>query len=320
LDEWTTTDDGILLPEVKRHYLRIRPPCAGEPFHNPNIPAGHLVLANREPGEKADFEARGIIDAGFLELVRYGIRRADDPLIVDSLKVVDQVLKYETPYGPCWRRYNHDGYGQRKDGGPYLGWGQGRAWPLLTGERGHYELAAGRDPKPFITAMERFSSIGGMLPEQVWDHDDFPQEGMYKGQSAGSAQPLVWAHSEYLKLLRSAVDGRVFDCIPVVKDRYGVEPGKRTFKSNIEIFQTSRPVATIAAGKTLRVVDTVRFRMLYSTDNWATSATLDSHPVGYAGSYADIATTLGQSGRIVFTFYWPGQDKWLGRNFEVDVV
>jgi glucoamylase len=319
LDEWTTTDDGVLLPEVKRHYMRIRPPCEGEPFHNPNIPGGHLVLTNREPGERTDFEAREIIDAGFLELVRYGIRRADDPLIVDSLKVVDHVLKIETPNGACWRRYNHDGYGQRKDGGPYMGWGQGRAWPLLGGERGHYELAAGRDPKPFITAMEQFSSTGGMLPEQIWDREDFPQEEMYFGESAGAAQPLVWAHSEYLKLLRSALDGQVFDCIAVVKERYGVATGKRTFKNNLEIFQTSRSVAKLAAGMTLRVVDTVRFRMLYSTDNWATSVTLESHPVGYAGFFADVATVAGQAGKIVFTFYWPGQDKWLGRNFEVVV-
>jgi glucoamylase len=319
LDEWTTTDDGVLLPEVKRHYMRIRPPCEGEPFHNPNIPGGHLVLTNREPGERTDFEAREIIDAGFLELVRYGIRRADDPLIVDSLRVVDHVLKIETPNGACWRRYNHDGYGQRKDGGPYMGWGQGRAWPLLGGERGHYELAAGRDPKPFITAMEQFSSTGGMLPEQIWDREDFPQEEMYFGESAGAAQPLVWAHSEYLKLLRSALDGQVFDCIAVVKERYGVATGKRTFKNNLEIFQTSRSVAKLAAGMTLRVVDTVRFRMLYSTDNWATSVTLESHPVGYAGFFADVATVAGQAGKIVFTFYWPGQDKWLGRNFEVVV-
>ncbi len=102
-----------------------------------------MLISNRAPGEKNVFEAREIIDAGFLELVRYGIRRPDDPLIVDSLKVVDHVLKIETPNGACWRRYNHDGYGQRKDGGPYMGWGQGRAWPLLGGERGHYELAAG---------------------------------------------------------------------------------------------------------------------------------------------------------------------------------
>jgi glucoamylase len=320
LDEWTTTDDGILLPEVKRHYIRIRPPSEGEPFHNPNIPPGHVVLANREPGEKTDFEARAIIDAGFLELVRYGIRRADDPLIVDSLKVVDHVLKIETPNGTCWRRYNHDGYGQRKDGGPFLGWGQGRAWPLLGGERSHYELAAGHDVKPFIKALEQFSSKGGMLPEQVWDYEDFPEQGMYKGQSAGSAQPLVWAHAEYIKLLRSAVDGKVFDCIPVVAERYAVAPDERSFHCNIEIFQTSRPVTQIVAGRTLRVVDTVRFRLLYTTDNWASSVTYQSHPVGYAGSFSDIATTPGQSGKIIFTFYWPDQDKWLGRNFEVEVV
>ena len=136
-----------------------------------------MLLANREPGEKKVFEAREIIDAGFLELVRYGVRRADDPLIVDSLKVVDHVLKIETPNGTCWRRYNHDGYGQRKDGGPYHGLGagarRGRCWAASAA---HYELAAGRDPKPYITAMEKFSSKGGMLPEQVWDAPDYPQE------------------------------------------------------------------------------------------------------------------------------------------------
>jgi glucoamylase len=201
-----------------------------------------------------------------------------------------------------------------------MGWGQGRAWPLLGGERGHYELAAGHDVKPYITAMEQFSSIGAMLPEQVWDREDFPAAEMYFGQSAGAAQPLVWAHSEYIKLLRSTLDGQVFDCLSCVKERYGVESGKRTFKNNIEIFQTSRPFAKLSAGMTLRVVDTARFQMLYTTDNWATKATLESHPVGYAGFYADIATVAGVSGEIVFTFYWPGQDKWLGRNFEVTVV
>jgi glucoamylase len=99
-----------------------------------------------------------------------------------------------------------------------------------------------------------------------------------------------------------------------------VESGKRTFKNNIEIFQTSRPVARIAAGMTLRVVDTAQFRVLYSMDGWKTNATLESKPAGYAGNYADIATAAGWAGKIAFTFYWPGQDKWLGRNFEVTVV
>ena len=88
--------------------------------------------------------------------MRHGIRKPDDSLIVDSLRVVDAVLKVETPFGPCWYRYNNDGYGQREDGGPFVGWGKGRAWPLLAGERGHYELAAGHDTNLFIRAMEGF--------------------------------------------------------------------------------------------------------------------------------------------------------------------
>jgi glucoamylase len=320
LELWTTTKRGILLPDVPYHYMRIRPPAVGEPFHNADIPAGTIRMANREPGEQFDFEARGVIDGGFLELVRYGVRRADDPLIIDSLKVVDHCLKIDTPYGPCWRRYNHDGYGQRKDGGPYEGWGQGRAWPILTGERAHYELAAGQDVKPYITAMEQFSSIGGMLPEQVWDYADLPSEGMYFGRSAGSAQPLVWAHAEYLKLLKSVADGQVFDRISVVAERYAVEPGKRNFASNLEIFQTARPISCVAAGKTLRIMDQQRFRVVYSTDNWATKSALDATYIGRPGAFADIATTAGQTGSIVFTLYWPDEDRWLGHNCELTLV
>jgi len=324
LDEWTTTDDGVLLPGVKRHYMRIRPPAPSEPFHNPNLPPGFIQIANRSPEEQSQFDARQVVDGGFLELVRYGIRRADDPLIVETLKVVDSCLKYETPYGPCWRRYNHDGYGQKKDGGPYDGWGQGRAWPLLGGERAHYELAAGHDVMPFITAFERFSSVGGMLPEQVWDHADLPSQGMYEGRSAGSAQPLVWAHAEYLKLLRSVVDGKIFDTVSVVAERYAVPPGTRTFRSTIDIFQLARPIAQIKAGWTLRIVDANRFDVTYTFDNWQTVEHCSSHVVGYPGSFVDIPTPgpeAGGIGTLIFTLHWPATatsgDRWLGRNLEV---
>jgi glucoamylase len=324
LDEWTTTEDGVLLEGVKRHYMRIRPPAVGEPFHNDSIPEGFITLANREPGEQHTFDAREVIDGGFLELVRYGIRRADDPLITESLKVVDHCLKYETPYGPCWRRYNHDGYGQRKDGGPYLGWGQGRAWPLLGGERAHYELAAGHDIKPLIETYEKFSSVGGMLPEQVWDHADMPAEGLYEGRSAGSAQPLVWAHAEYLKLLRSVVDGHVFDTIEVVANRYAVPPGTRTFQCRTEIFSVARPIATIPAGYTLRIIDGNRFRAVFTFDDWKTMTIVDSHVVGYPGSFVDLtmpAADAGGTGRLIFTMHWPATadtaEHWLGRNFTV---
>jgi glucoamylase len=326
LDEWTTTDDGVLLEGVKRHYMRIRPPAPGEPFHNSDIPEGFITLANRAPGEQHTFDAREVIDGGFLELVRYGVRRADDPLMSETLKVVDHCLKYETPFGPCWRRYNHDGYGQRKDGGPYLGWGQGRAWPLLGGERAHYELAAGHDVKPLIEAFERFSSVGGMLPEQVWDHTDMPAEGLYEGKSAGSAQPLVWAHAEYLKLLRSVVDNKVFDTIPVVADRYAVAPGTRSFRSNTEIFSLARPIASVPAGATLRIIDANRFTVRYTFDDWKTQTDGNAQVVGYPGAFVDIAmpaADAGGAGRLIFTLHWQATadapDHWLGRNFTVSV-
>ena len=327
LDEWTTTEDGVLLPGVQRHYMRIRPPAPGEPFHNPTIEPGFIHIANREPGEITDFDAREVIDGGFLELVRYGIRRPDDPLIVESLKVVDHCLKYETPYGPCWRRYNHDGYGQKKDGGPYDGSGQGRAWPLLGGERAHYELAAGNDVKPLIAAYERFSSVGGMLPEQVWDHQDLPERGMYEGRSAGSAQPLVWAHAEYIKLLRSVVDGKTFDTISVVADRYAVQPGTRTFRNTVEIYQVARPISQVPAGLTLRVIDAERFNIVYSWDGWQTTQTTTSRVCGFPGSYADLPTPGERdagSRHLSFTLQWPTTadkaEHWLGHNVEIDLT
>jgi glucoamylase len=323
LDEWTTTAEGVLNPDVKYHYVRIQPPAPGEPFYNPALPKGYIHINNREPGERSDFEAREVVDAGFLELVRYGIRRADDPLIVDSLKVVDSHLKIKTPFGDCWRRYNHDGYGEKKDGSPYDGSGQGRAWPILTGERAHYELCAGRDVAPHIKAIEEFASTGGMLPEQVWDYEDIPEKGMYIGKPAGSAQPLVWAHAEYLKLLRSVADGRVFDRIPVVAERYSVAKDKRTFTNHMEIFEVTRPVSVIFAGYTLRIVDREHFRVIYTLDNWATTLVGESRSVGYPGSFVDIPTPAEWEGTIVFTLNWTGQngqDRWLGRNIDVSVI
>src|SRR5207245_7560548 len=179
-----------------------------------------------------------IVDGGFLELVRYGIRRPGDSLIEDSLSVVDSVLKNEFPGGPCWRRYTHDGYGQCDDGGPYLGFGRGRPWPLLTGERGHYELAAGRGAERYIRAMESFATNTRLLPEQIWDRPDLPTSLLFHGRPTGAAMPLMWAHAEYIKLLRSAADGQVFDLIPEVADRY-LHPHQRL---PLEVWKLNRQV------------------------------------------------------------------------------
>jgi len=320
LEDWTVTDDGVLDPEVKRHYMRIRPPMRGDPFAPVNCDSMKVHTSNRAPEERMEFDAREMVDAGFLELVRYGIRRADDPLIVDSLKVVDKVLKIDTPYGPCWRRYNHDGYGQRKDGSAYEGWGQGRAWPLLTGERAHYELAAGRDVSEYIKAMEGFSSFGGMLPEQVWDYADLPERELYFGRSAGSAQPLVWAHSEYVKLLRSVADGRVFDRISVVEERYALATGEKKNSSKVEFFQLTRKIGSMAADRSLVVLDPAGFELVWSVDGWQTVQHTQATELGLAGFNVQLPKEVTEHAeKIVFTMHWPGENRWAGQNFEVKI-
>jgi glucoamylase len=158
-----------------------------------------------------------------------------------------------------------------------------------------------------------------MLPEQVWDYADMPSEGLYFGRSAGSAQPLCWAHAEYLKLLHSVVDGRIFDCIPVVAERYAVPKEQRTFQSRLEIFRTTRPISAMVCGGTLRIVDPEDFTVVWSADNWATTNTTHTKPVDSFGSFADIVVAPEQTGSIVFTLFWPRDNRWLGRNFEVTI-
>ncbi|MBI4502068.1 MAG: glucan 1,4-alpha-glucosidase [Gemmatimonadetes bacterium] len=316
IEAWTVTTDGIVHPEIARHYIRILPAdvhaaCPGE---DPNC--GMLALANRPPGSSWQFPAKDIVDAGFLELVRYGIRRPDDPLIVDSLRVVDHVLRVETFLGPCWRRYNNDGYGQRADGGPYQGWGQGRAWPLLTGERAHYELAAGREVAKLTRTLEAFASPTGLLPEQIWDEVDRRERGLRSGRPTGAAMPLMWAHAEYIKLLRSVHDGRVFDLIPAAAERY--LPARRR-PSALEVWKFNRQVSLVRQGQTLRIQAGAPFRLRWTDDDWRTTRDESSAPTGLGGSYADIAIAADQRAPLRFTFYWPESDRWEGRDFEVAV-
>lgn len=316
LERWTVTTEGTPLPGISRHYIRINPvdPKGPRPDEDPNH--GSLIINNRPPGSQYEFPAGEIVDAGFLELVRYGIRPPGDPLIEDSLKVVDALLKVETPFGPCWRRYNHDGFGQREDGGPYVGWGRGRAWPLLTGERAHYELAAGRDIKRYIRAMERFASPGGMLPEQVWDEADRPEWGMYSGRPTGSAMPLMWAHAEYIKLLRSAQDGAVFDRAAPVAARYLNGKGRK----DLEVWKWNRQVAAVAAGNTLRILAHVPFRLRWSRDEWKRVNDSDSLPTGVEIYFVDLKIPARQNAPVRFTFYWPEAARWEGKDFFVEVI
>ncbi len=318
LEDWTVTNNGILDPEIKRHYMRIRPPEKGEAYACEECGKETLRLANRPPGSRFEFEAREIVDGGFLELVRYGVRRANDKLIVDSLKVVDAVLKRDLPQGPGWIRYNGDGYGETADGKPFQGWGQGRVWPLLTGERAHYELSAGNGYEALIRTYEGFATRGLMMPEQVWDEQDSVDYSLRLGQPTGSAVPLVWAHAEYLKLLRSALDGKVFDRVDAVYERYCEAEGRKNLRHDLEIYSRKRPIQRIAAGQTLRILDDSIFEIVWSEDGWQTKVKTMSRNLGGAGHSVDIKPETG-TGALEWTMHWPESDAWLGYNVEVKV-
>lgn len=313
VEAWTVTTQGTLVPGISRHYIRIQPVDSSDPVPREDPNQGVLALRNQPPGAPAEYPAKEIVDAGFLELVRYGIRKPGDRLIEDSLHVVDAVLKMNTPFGPCWTRYNHDGYGQRVDGGPYQGYGKGRPWPLLTGERAHYELAAGGDVGRYLEAMEGFAKATGLLPEQIWDEPDRPEQHLYFGGPTGGAMPLMWAHAEYVKLLRSVRDRQVFDFIPEVAERYRSRKGC----ANFTVWKFNRQPRVAARGSTLRVIMPAPFRLHWSADGWQTATDTDSSATGLGIHYVDIPLQPAARGPIRFTFFWSEAGRWEGKDFEV---
>ena len=316
VENWTATGQGTLLPGVPRHYVRINPATSGDPLSEDGVTDQMVTLPSQPGGSQWTYPARDIVDGGFLELVRYGIRKPGDPIIVDTLRVVDATLKVETPSGTCWRRYNHDGYGQREDGGPYLGEGKGRAWPLLAGERGHYELAAGGDFKKCIRDMEGFATPTQLLPEQVWDEDDRPRQYLRKGRPTGAAVPLVWAHAEYVKLLRSAKDGKPFDLIPEVDARYR---GDRSRVRKIKVWSFGYRATRVKPGYTFRIMAETGFRLCWSPNDWQQTIDTESKAVPVGIHYVDLPISAEQKSSLVFTFYWNQAAHWEGRNFSVEV-
>src|SRR5207244_1480437 len=263
VDEWTVTTKGELVEGFPRHYIRINPtdPNTPDPHADPNTQMIQIANAG------CLHPARNIVGGYFLHLVRYGIRGPDDPLVCDSIEVVDRVLKHDLPQGPGWRRYNHDGYGQKEDGSAYDGTGVGRSWPILTGERGHYELAAGRDPMPFIATIENFANQGGMITEQIWDAPDLPNGSMKLGRPTGAAMPLCWSHAEYLTLVRSRHDGVPFDRVEAAYQRYVV----KRVRSRHEIWTLRHPILRMPQGKTLRIILPADALTVWTTDGWKQS-------------------------------------------------
>ena len=310
LEEWTVTTKGELVPGKPRHYVRITPADSDDPNVTAQPDTANLRIANGG----GELPARNVIGGDFLSLVRLGLRDANDPVVLDSLGVIDAVIKHDLPQGPCWRRYNHDGYGQHEDGGPFDGTGVGGAWPLLTGERGHHELAAGRDPFPFIKALESFANTGGMIPEQVWFGDDLAGTSYKPGAATGSAMPLCWAHAEYLCLVRSRADGVPFDRIEPVYQRYV----KQRTRSAIEMWTCAHRLAKIPAGKTLRVIAAAATVIHWSASDGA-AGDVATNETALGLFFADLPTPRFAAGTEI-QFVVPCEEKQPGEIHRVAIV
>ena len=160
---------------------------------------------------------RTVVDAGFLELVRLGVRAATSPDITSSLPVVDSEIEVQTPEGPIWHRYNFDGYGETASGGDYTGAGVGNPWPVLTGERGEYDVADGNltAAKSMLSAMAGAANSGYQIPEQVWGGSS-GTGGFTFGQPDNSSTPLMWAMAQYVRLAIDISAGEDVDTPAVV--------------------------------------------------------------------------------------------------------
>jgi glucoamylase len=315
LEEWTVTSRGELVPGQPRHYLRITPADPQSPDPHPDPDTLEIQLANgggRHP-------ARNVVGTDFLHLVRFGLRAPDDPLVLSSLAVSDAVLKCALPQGDAWRRYNHDGYGQKADGGAFDGAGCGGAWPLLTGERGHYELVAKRDPLPSLRTMEKMANVGGMLPEQIWWMDDLPDGKFKRGDATGSAMPLCWSHAEYISLVRSRRDGEVFDRVEPAYRRYVVERPAARF----EIWTPRHQTRQIPAGRILRLVLPAKATCRWTADGWQKSVDTAERASGLPNLwFIDLPTdALAAGATLEFTLRWDDEagERWEGKNFAMTV-
>ncbi|MCA0035052.1 glucan 1,4-alpha-glucosidase [Mesorhizobium sp. B263B2A] len=314
VERWTyvTATATCEVAGVDGYYVRISPPDSAEAGSPKD---GFVPIKNRPPGD-TDRPAQEIVSPDALALVRFGLRAADDPRIVDTVKVIDAQLRCALPQGPLWYRYNGDGYGEHEDGSPFDGTGQGRPWPLLAGERAHYELAAGRKDKAagLLDTLERSAGTCGLLPEQVWDGVDMPERELLRGRPSGSAMPLVWAHSEHIKLLRSLRDGAVFDMPPQGVKRYIEDRTVSPFRT----WRFNNKIRALPGGKTLHVELLAPATVHWSIDNWTTVQDSKTEENAFGIHLVDLPVAgLPSGSTLTFTFFWPGTGDWENVDFSV---
>jgi glucoamylase len=309
LEDWTYVETGVFAEAfgVDGYYVRIAPPALQGGL------CGRIDIRNR-PGKS--IPAIALIGMDYLYLCRLGLRDPRDVRIQNTLKVCEGILRVETPHGVAYRRYNEDGYGEHEDGSPFDGSGIGRAWPLLTGERGHLDLLLGIDPLPYLEMMARMTGPAGLIPEQIWDVLPIPERGLQPGKPTGSAMPLVWAHAEFLKLLAARRLSRPLELLGSVERRYRA----RRPTAAAWHWRLAEPFDVLPYGRALLIESLNPFLLHFGFDGWRHIADVRSEPQGLSmhGVRFDAAILLDHS-VIDFTFYFVEQGQWGGTDHHITI-
>jgi glucoamylase len=299
---------------VNGYYVRIRPPDSLDS----TVPEDQLIVIKNRPAGQNIYNFTDIVSADVLTLVRHGLRAPDDPRILNTIKIIDKMLKSETIKGTVWHRYNEDGYGEHEDGAPFDGVGIGRGWPLLTGERAHYELAKGNrnEAIKLLRDIANLAGVGGLIPEQIWDGPDIPEHSLFNGRASGSAKPLVWAHAEYITLLRSIRDNKIWDRLPQPEQRYLRDKKKGEYA----IWRFNDKCKTIPKGKKLRIQVREAAMIRWTLNNWMSYEDIETKTNDLGIYYVDLPIAGKPEGTsIIFTFYWTHYQKWEGVNFTTTI-
>ena len=298
IKRWTVTTSSAY--HTPPYFLRL------SKTGDPNAPITYTL----NNGNNTPFDQRQVIDAGFLELVRLGVLPASDPDVQNSLRVVDATIERTTPSGVGFYRYgtnaseSEDGYGDcfqpsgstcSPPGAPWptTNTGTGHLWPVLSGERGEYEIAAGVSDfaGELLTSMRNMTSGQGLEPEQAWEDPDLPPSpfgadptiasiGFTDGKPAGSASPLTWAQSQYARLALALSTGRDLETPSIVTNRY-VRNG---MPGSLPLTITSPAPGATVTTPTVTVTGTT-----------SPGAKVDAESIGPLGGTAGVASATADS-------------------------
>ena len=129
--------------------------------------------------------------------------------------------------------------------------------------------------------------------------------------------PLVWAHAEYIKLIRSLADGQIFDMPPQTASRYLQQTPPET---PFTLWRPTIQCRAMRQGSTLRIELSDDAMVVWTPDEWKSTLKTQATDRGLGVYVADLDTKeIPAGGRVEFTFHWEDSGSWEGCNHAVDV-